>query len=171
MMAGKLLSVLAGSAALVVACSDPLIYPYCTNIPAHGCPGGDGDASMNCVDPSCEAIYSRSADCVWTRVATCPGFGRPDSGARDANADSSAVDADSASIPDAPIGDVGFAIPDGAGGGTGCGDLQSPDCPLALALHCGASCCGCESLYVCSGGGWNLWGSCGDGGSIVPLAR
>ena len=54
--------------------------------------------------------------------------------------------------------------PPGAFGGPGCGDLLEPDGALGVALACGASCCGCEDLFVCENGGWELWGTCGDAG-------
>jgi hypothetical protein len=64
---------------------------------------------------------------------------------------------------DASVRDVSIDV-EGAFGGPGCVDLQAPDCPLGLAISCPNGCCGCEDLFVCRNGGWNLWGQCVDGG-------
>ena len=170
---GVIIAVVAAAVTGVVGCSNPTLHPYCTDIPALGCPG---DSTSHCSDGTCEAIYSRSADCVWTFVARCPRYGASlDGGAHDALVDAEVVDAraDASRARDgnAPTRDAAFAIPDGAAGGPGCPDLESPDCPLAEALQCGSSCCGCESLYVCQSGGWDLFAECGDGGAIVPVTQ
>jgi hypothetical protein len=68
-------------------------------------------------------------------------------------------------VPDTSTGfDADIDAPPGAFGGPGCESLVVPDCALGVALACGAGCCGCEDLYVCENGGWDLWGSCGDAG-------
>ena len=165
----SMLALAAAALGLALACSDPLIESYCMGIPQGGCPsnqpstcahdaGPDGESG----DPSCAALYTHSPSCVWTLVQTCPGYVPP----KDATAASDAHDA--ADDVHLELRDAGFVLPDGAGGGDGCVDLESPDCPLELAVACGGtSCCGCETLYVCSGGGWNTWGQCVDG-RIVP---
>jgi hypothetical protein len=154
-------------AALAFACNDPILDTYCMGIPAGGCPS---DNPSTCVhdagpdgfsgDPTCVAIYSHTPNCVWTLVQTCPGYVAPHDAGTDAH--------DAGGNNDAARRDAGFKIPDGAGGGPDCADLESPDCPLDLALVCGASCCGCQTLYVCQNDGWNVWGQCGDGGELVP---
>jgi len=155
-----------GAVTAIIACSTSAVQPFCTNIPANGCPGGDGDASTNCADTTCEAIYSRTADCQWVRVASCPGFVAP----HDAGHDAGTTDAaDAAPTLDVARRDAGFVVPPGAAGGPGCADLQGSDCPLAEALA-GCASTGCGSLFVCANGGWNLWGVCGDAGTIVPLS-
>jgi hypothetical protein len=61
--------------------------------------------------------------------------------------------------------DASIDAPPGAFGGPGCESLVVPDCALGVALACGNSaCCGCEDLFVCENGGWELWGTCGDAG-------
>lgn len=145
---GVAIGLVLGAAA---ACSDDLpIARPCTNIPPGGCPIARG---VSCDDPSCEAVYACRAGDVWELEKTCPpreGGTRGDGG----------VDPGDAR---API-DASFDAPPGAFGGPGCSELAVPDCALGLALACGAGCCGCEDLFVCREGGWDLWGSCGDGG-------
>jgi hypothetical protein len=74
-------------------------------------------------------------------------------------------------VTDGSPRDAGFVLPPGANGGS-CAetatDLESPDCTVDEALACN-DCCGCENLYVCSDGGWSLWGECGDAGTIIPI--
>jgi hypothetical protein len=140
--------------ALAWACNGDLPQdPKCSNIPAGGCPSSFGPA---CDDPSCAAVYACTS-AGWNLVGTCP--------ARDAGADAVAGDA----TKDAPAPrDVDIDAP-GANGGPGCQDLEPPDCTLGFGLACPAgSCCGCEDFFVCVNGGWNQWGTCGDGGAIVP---
>ncbi len=145
---------------VVSACSDPTIDDYCMDIPKGGCPGEDG---TNCEDTTCAAIYSHSSSCVWTFVQSCPNYKPPhDAGPPDGSRDA----APDGQLRDAHLRDAGFVLPPGAAGGPGCLDLESPDCPLDLALQCD-DCCGCQDLYVCVDGGWNEWGECGDGGGIL----
>lgn len=66
---------------------------------------------------------------------------------------------------DAGVRDASIDV-EGAFGGPGCVDLQMPDCPLGVALTCPSGCCGCEDLFVCKNGGWDLWGSCGVDGAV-----
>lgn len=143
--------------AAVVACDDgALTATPCTDIPAGGCPLAHGVA---CEDPACDAVYACLPGNQWELRARCP--------ARDgAVGDASPVvvaDAEAVLPRDASVD-----APPGAFGGPGCPSLGAPDCPLGVALACGAGCCGCEDLYVCSNGGWDLWGVCGDGG--VPVS-
>ena len=169
-------SFLSGAASVVAvaitglgfACSDNAFVPYCTGIPAHGCIAAEVDATGTCADPTCAAVYSSNASCQWTFVASCPNYEAPmDAGHTDAaDGGTSAADADSGE--DVHYRDAGFPLPEGAAGGPGCMDLQSPDCPLQLATACGRGCCGCETLYVCTNGGWNIWGECGADGGLVP---
>lgn len=142
-----LVFVFALGACAVVACQGDLPVPgKCTDIPAGGCPRADGA----CADPSCAALYVCTSASEWRFDSACP--------ARDA-----AVDAPHVSVVDAAaIRDVSVDVP-GASGGPGCDPLDAPDCPLATAAACGASCCGCEDLFVCESGGWTLWGACVDG--------
>ncbi len=149
--------VAAGVAALVAlawACNGEIPVPSaCTNIPAGGCPSSFGAA---CTDPTCAAVYACTSTGAWSLVRSCP--------ARDGGAAAGPSDARG----DAPGSrDVEADVP-GANGGPGCQDLQSPDCPLGVGLACGTGCCGCEDLFVCAARGWSLWGTCGDGGAIVP---
>jgi hypothetical protein len=160
-------------AALAFACNDPVLDTYCTGIPTGGCPS---DNPSTCVhdagsdgytgDPTCAAIYSHTPDCIWSLVQTCPGYVAP----HDAGVDATLDAHDAATTKDAARRDAGFEIPEGAGGGPDCADLESPDCPLEEALVCGASCCGCQTLYLCENGGWNVWGECDDGGTLVPVS-
>jgi hypothetical protein len=158
--------------ALAISCSDAAIVPYCTGIPAHGCPYGDPqmvDGGSNCSDTTCEALYAPDSNCDWTLVKKCAGYvAAVDGGVRDA---ADAGDASSVFRPDGPIRDAGFDVPPGAwGGGDACTELESPDCPLGEALACGTTCCGCETLYVCGDGGWNVWGECDEAGAPVPAS-
>jgi len=156
-------------AALAFACSDPTLESYCTGIPTGGCPSDDPSTCVHDAgpdgapgDPTCAAIYTHSPSCVWTLVQTCPGFVP----AKDAARPHDAADATSDVHP--KLRDAGFTLPEGAGGGgDACIDLESPDCPLELALECGDTCCGCETLYVCSSSGWSVWGECVDGGVMA----
>lgn len=146
---------LAGTLALGLAasCSDEPTAEPCTKIPAGGCPLSRGVA---CEDPACEAVYKCRPGNVWELDRRCP--------AREAAAyDASAPDAEG----DAPPWDANVDAPPGAFGGPGCAALQPPDCSLGLALSCpNPDCCGCEELFVCQGGGWVSWGTCGDGGPV-----
>jgi hypothetical protein len=152
-LAAAALAVVAASV-VVAACSDQPIKS-CRNIPAGGCPLAGG---AECQDPSCTAAYAcDSVDGTWVFDHACPAR---DGGGADADAD--------AALGDAGASDADIDAPPGAFGGPGCISLQPPDCPLGTALVCGGgSCCGCQDLYVCNDGGWDLWGSCGDAG-IVP---
>ena len=135
--------------ATIAACEDQTVVAQpCTNIPPGGCPINRG---VSCQDPACEAVYACREGNVWELQARCPG--------RDANA------VTDSSLPDGAIAfDASIDAPPGAFGGPGCPSLQEPDCPLGLALACGAGCCGCEDLFVCENAAWLLWGRCGDGG-------
>jgi hypothetical protein len=150
--------------ALISACTAAPLHDFCTDIPEHGCPGTD---STNCEDTTCAAIYSNDSSCVWTFVVKCPNF-RPhvDAGPDAADADASR----DGEARDARVRDAGFVLPQGASG-EGCSpELESPDCPVELALQC-AYCCGCQDLYVCVDAGWNLWGECDDGGGIREVTQ
>jgi hypothetical protein len=132
------------------ACSDDaaLAVP-CANIPIGGCPLSRGVA---CEDPACEAVYACRAGNVWELDHRCPSR--------------AGVDADAArdapGREDAPtLLDAGTDAPPGASGGPGCAQLQLPDCSLGFALACPSGCCGCEDLFVCQGGGWSFWSTCG----------
>lgn len=155
------------SAVIVVACSDPT-YSDCLNIPTGGCPGGD---TSNC-GPTCTSIYSCQANGSWSFVARCP---VPEGGLDAATADATL---DAPSVPEAsPMRDVSTDVPPADWGPT-CGsgsnmaaDLESPDCPLSQAALCApSSCCGCEDIWVCLDGGWNVWGECTDGGALMPAS-
>ena len=149
----------AAGIALVWACNgDVPAAPECKDIPAGGCPSSFGSA---CDDPTCAVLYVCTSVGAWSKVRECP--------ARDAGPDASASDDGSTDAPaDTRVArDVDIDAP-GEFGGPGCQDLQPPDCPLGIAASCPNGCCGCEDLFVCSGGGWNAWGFCGDGGALIP---
>jgi hypothetical protein len=141
---------------LLSACSafDSAPAPQaCMDIPEGGCPGSGTD---NCTDPTCASIYTCENDGGWSFSAACP---VREAGVRDAR-------------PDVNLRrDVDFDVPPGATGGM-CGDLENPpDCNLSLALACPSDeCCGCQNVFVCDDGGWNLWGSCEEVGALVPNA-
>jgi hypothetical protein len=140
----------------------------CHDIPKGGCPGfvaNDGNATANCADPSCSALYSCQTDGGWNFIADCP-----------------VVDAgpDRLPVPDARVveasrrRDVDFDVPPGASGGPGCIALQQcqGDCPLSVGIACPeGQCCGCCEFYVCDDGGWNDWGYCDEGGALVPSPK
>lgn len=136
---------LLGACLTAAACQEGAAFVPCRNIPEGGCPRS-GSA---CLDPSCAALYACTEDGTWRLTHTCP--------ERDAGAEDDARAPDEA---DAPPTDASFVDVPGAGGGPGCTDLVVPDCSLALASACGAGCCGCEDVFVCRGGGWELWGFC-----------
>ena len=138
--------------ALGLACSDGATAVPCSNIPPGGCPIARG---VSCEDPACEAVYACRPNNVWQLDHPCP--------ARDASAPRPEPEVDAGE--DAPaIPDASFDAPPGAFGGPGCPSLQAPECALGVALSCGAGCCGCEDVFVCASGGWELWGTCADGG-------
>jgi hypothetical protein len=151
-VAGSLL--LAAAFSVASACEDGPIPEPCSNIPAGGCPLSRGVA---CEDPACEAVYACRPNNVWELQERCPAH---QAGSRQ----DASVQTDAAP---APSFDASIDAPPGAFGGPGCDSLQTPDCALGVVLACGASCCGCEDLYVCEDNGWSLWGTCGDRG-IVP---
>jgi len=157
----KVATVVPVSLVLALACSDPTLNKYCTGIPAGGCPGL---GTTNCEDHTCKAIYSDDpSTCEWTFVAACPDYVPPHDAGVDVATEDGGNDADIRAR------DAGFQLPDGASGGPGCPDLEAPDCPVATATLC-SDCCGCQELYVCTGGGWNPWGQCSDAGTIQPFA-
>jgi hypothetical protein len=152
---------LLGSGVACDAFSDLPDEQACHDIPKGGCPApeeSDGNPRANCIDPTCAALYACDGDGHWSLVATCP--------ARDAGTSDARPMADAR--PEAgERRDVAF-VPPGASGGPGCTELESPDCPLSIALDCRPTqCCSCQDLYVCADGGWDLWGECEDGGTIV----
>jgi hypothetical protein len=133
----------------IASCEDnSVVAKPCSNIPDGGCPLSHGVA---CEDPACEAIYACRENDVWEFRAFCPG--------RDGGGPTDAFAPETGTAIDATID-----APPGAFGGPGCGELIEPDCALGIALACGATCCGCEDLFVCENGGWELWGVCGDAG-------
>jgi hypothetical protein len=137
------------------SCDDQPTPQPCTAIPAGGCPLSHGVA---CEDPSCVAVYRCREGDVWELDHVCPA--RPDAGAPDATPP---ADASVDRVQDAAID-----APEGAFGGPGCGPLQQPDCSAGFALSCPSGCCDCEDLFVCRNGGWEHWGTCGDGGIRTP---
>jgi hypothetical protein len=167
MSRGALLAGIVAALAAASACDDALaVDPECRDVPDGGCPMGRGDP---CADPTCAAAYECTESSLWRFDHACS--------ARDAAAgawtDPGATDAGASpgAAPDvtgdATVGDVAVGIP-GANGGPGCAALEGPDCPLGVALACGAGCCDCEDLFVCKSGSWEPWGMCG-AGVISPL--
>ncbi|HEY2514469.1 MAG TPA: hypothetical protein VGI39_26575 [Polyangiaceae bacterium] len=134
------------------------VAPVCHDIPANGCPL-EPDA---CQDPTCAATYTCNSDGTWSFAAKCNGF-NPDAGhPQPLDAGVQGFDAS------------GFDVPPGAYGGPGCdqNDLTEPDCTVSVGLACESSggkdpCCGCETLFTCADGGWNVWGECFADGGIV----
>jgi hypothetical protein len=142
--------VLVGAGALPSACGNDPVAERCRDIPSGGCPG---EGPADCMDPSCNAIYTCQPDGTWLFDQPCP----PHDGGMLAEAQP--IEASS------PRDVAGIDAPPGAGGGPGCPELEAPDCPLSLGLACpNGSCCDCEDLFVCTNGEWNLWGQCVDGG-------
>lgn len=143
-------SLLVAATLLAFACDDPPVQHACTGVPEHGCPLAHGVA---CEDPACKAIYACRQGNVWELVQQCPNYDAQaevpfDAGPQNTNVVDASIDA-----------------PPGAYGGPGCEILEEPDCELGLALACTNGCCGCEDLFVCRDGAWDLWGSCDvDGG-------
>ena len=171
MRRSTLLATVGAAAALIlsVGCPDQSLVPYCVNIPASdGCPGSDLTA---CNGPTCSSVYACDHTTgAWSYVGACP--------AHDAGADVGAsTDAGDGAVNDsrdahASGRDVNIDVPPGAWGGpgSGCPDLENPDCTLGSAIDCVRSCCGCQDLYVCADGGWNPWGTCNDGGQLIAAA-
>jgi hypothetical protein len=156
----KVLAACLLAAAGLAACFAELPDPSkCRFAPPGGCPES-GKTDVCAADVTCAAVY-RCTDSRWTLVATC---------ARDA------VDAGDAGTPTDSAADVGTppdasarvdggpAVPAGGYGGPACNLLQAPDCPAATAILCPLGCCGCEDLFVCAAGTWNLWGLCTSAG-------
>lgn len=128
----------------------------CSDIPPGGCPLSHGVA---CEDPACEATYACRPGNVWELAEHCPPREptvRDGGGLEDAGAEAGPLDAS-------------VDAPPGAYGGPGCPSLIAPECALGVALACGSDCCGCEDLFVCRQGGWDLWGSCGPDGPTASL--
>ncbi len=153
---GLLGAIIVGAAmgiGLVAGCDDGPVPEPCSDIPAGGCPLSRG---LACEDPACEAVYLCRPNNVWELHEHCP---PREAGAR---GDASLDAGDPATGFDASVD-----APPGAFGGPNCRSLQVPECPLGVALACGAGCCGCEDLFVCEDDGWTIWGSCGEGG-LVP---
>ncbi len=142
--------------AVTVACNDEVdVIPSCGEIPTGGCPK-NGDT---CTDLTCAAVYTCTADGTWLLQEKCPLHegGLPDAGTADAAPDA-LPERDASFLQDVP----------GPSGGPGCEDLEQPDCPLSRMEYCPANqCCQCEDLYYCQSGGWQIWGSCNDGGALV----
>jgi hypothetical protein len=140
----------------LLACGDTPPPRACADLPPPACPS-DSDADV-CADLTCASVYE-CEDGTWVFARSCPDYS-PEAGARPADASSE----DARAIPDAPVD-----APPGAYGGPGCTALELPDCSLGTALGCASTpdCCGCQDLYVCVNGGWNLWGAC-TGGKPVP---
>jgi hypothetical protein len=133
---------------IVTSCSEGPTAAPCTDIPPGGCPIS---RVVACDDPACEAVYACRLGNEWELTKRCPP--REAGAARDAY------------VPPPPSFDASFDAPPGAYGGPGCGSLQPPDCALGVVLGCNGGCCGCEDLFVCENGGWELWGTCApDGG-------
>jgi hypothetical protein len=159
--------VLAVPVACFLACGafeDSVDQQPCNEIPEGGCPApADSDASVveNCKqDPTCSALYACQEGVGWSLLAECPAH---DAGKADADAHRDA----------SPPRDVEIDVPDGAIWGLGCPDLDEcqGDCPLSLALACPAGqCCDCCNILVCEDGGWNIWGYCDDGGTLVKAS-
>ncbi len=137
-------------------CDDEPVPQPCSDIPAGGCPIARG---VSCFDPTCEAVYACRAGNRWELVERCPPQDASARPAFDASGEDSGTE---------PPFDASVDAPPGAYGGPGCLSLQSPDCSVGLVLSCGADCCDCEDLYVCEGGGWNLWGYCSPDGGVRP---
>lgn len=150
--------VLGVAVASATSCDDDAPTPErCTNVPEGGCPLSHGVA---CDDPSCAAVYKCLEGDTWELDHTCPP--RAQSSPVDAAVDVDAADAD------VPARDAAIDAPEGAFGGPGCPTLQPPDCSAGFALSCPSGCCDCEDLFVCRNGGWDHWGTCGDGGITTP---
>ena len=130
------------SLAIGTSCDEPIEITPCKQIPDGGCPKR-GDA---CSDPTCDALYVCTEEGQWRLVQTC--------GPHDASVSETSV-REAGPPPDASFIDV-----PGAGGGPGCEDLEAPDCSLALAGACSSGCCGCEDVFVCRNGGWDLVYTC-----------
>jgi len=140
--------------AIISACdSSPTAQKPCRDIPDGGCP----DYDNACDDPTCFATYLCEPDDTWQLDLVCPA---KEAGAVVADAATDAVN-DVVDHSDADYIDVPGAL-----GGPGCEDLQVPDCALGVAAACSNGCCGCQDLYVCSNGGWNLYATC-DNGAIT----
>jgi hypothetical protein len=161
---GARLAVLAVAIAFVPivsgACADDGTPQPCTGIPEGGCPLSHGVA---CEDPACRAVYFCLPNNVWQLDQLCPPL---EGGARDADIPDASVADHDAGSPLPSASDAAIDAPPGAFGGPGCEELQMPDCSVGLALACGGGCCGCEDLFVCNQGGWDLWGACRDGGVV-----
>jgi hypothetical protein len=154
---------------VVVACdqADNAVGCSGVEIPAHGCPLFD-DANGNdvtCSDATCASAYSCTGG-AWSFEHTCPNF---DAGSPSTDASSdSAPDAASPGSPEASAC-IDLNLPPGASanGGTGCVDLELPDCPVGEVACSPQSCVafGCDGLFYCQPGvGWQIWGGCADGG-------
>lgn len=141
--------------ALASACESTPAVPTCSEIPEGGCPD-DYDADY-CTDPTCVGVYSCTTS-GWILQETCPPHPME-----------AGPDVEDASEAEASTIDVNIDAPPGSYGGAGCMDLETPDCSVGEGLACEnmPGCCGCQDLYVCVNGGWNLWGECTDAGVVA----
>jgi hypothetical protein len=121
----------------------------CGTIPEGGCPLGRGGT---CDDTSCRGLYD-CVDGVWVSAEVCAGNdgGVPDGGPSDGG-------------PCTPI------TVDRSGEQTNCTpDLQSPDCPIEVALPCAETACstGCSDFYLCTSAGWTAVAYCDDENGFI----
>ncbi|MEO7111340.1 MAG: hypothetical protein ABI183_12950 [Polyangiaceae bacterium] len=135
--------------ALASACNTDIPQQPCRDIPDGGCPAYDNA----CNDPTCFTLYDCSPDDTWVVDMVCPAK---------TPVDADGIPIDSGSDGAGNVDASAYLAVPGALGGPGCQDLQNPDCSLGSAAAC-TDCCGCEDLYVCNSGGWNLWGVCTNG--------
>jgi hypothetical protein len=140
----------------LLSCSDTPPPLACKDLAPPACPS-DSDADV-CADLTCASVYECD-DGQWVFVQNCPNSS-PEAGVHPADASTEGAPKTPDAEPDAPAG---------AYGGPGCTDLELPDCSLGTALGCASTpdCCGCQDVYVCANGGWNLWGACTDGGVVA----
>ena len=143
--------IVAASLLAFVSACETSIGPQqpCRDIPDGGCPAYDNA----CIDPTCFTLYDCASDGTWTVDMVCP--------TKEAGVDA-AIASDASNDANDTVDGAAYLNVPGAQGGPGCPDLQDPDCALGTAAVC-ADCCGCEDLYVCDSGGWDLWGECING--------
>jgi hypothetical protein len=121
----------------------------CGIIPEGGCPVGRGGT---CDDASCQGLYD-CLDGTWVSTKIC--------------------DRGDAGVPEGGAPDGGTCSPitvDRSGEQTNCSpDLQSPDCPIEVALPCAETACntGCVDFYLCTTGGWAAVAYCDEDNGFV----
>ncbi|MBK8252318.1 MAG: hypothetical protein IPK82_06565 [Polyangiaceae bacterium] len=140
----------------------------CDQIPDGGCPTGRGGT---CEDKLCQALY----DCVngvWQRTEVCEG-NAAGAGGSGGNLPSGGSGGSVGGLGGAG-GECTPVMFDHSNDAEGCTpDLQTPDCPAAVAESCAEQACttGCLDFFLCTQNGWNAVAYCDEDGNFFVAPR